>query len=675
MHTRYSLLTGVVALLANNVDAAGCNADNVLRALRGKASDAINFCQTYTLSAATAGQSYPAYISQYSTAASRVSSACTCLVAAATTAATTMSTTTTAAPSSACNADNVLRALRGSSSSAVAFCNTYTLSAATAGQSYPAYISQYSASASRISSACTCLATGATTTTSSDPWFDPSPTVTKTDNSYHEATPVGTVTGLTIPIQTGSVEDSIPPAPAKAAFHGALVGENSEKVFIAVTNMTAKPEWPLVKLDDILPGLNGASPIVCGSETITLTFSDASYYNLALKSWASQFILITSGDCGNNNEMTLFKSSIKSSGANAIVLNAVATEIKDALAGLDTGFGHLPNPTLAQNRKRNIQKRNSFTDFWSGLWGDIKDVAVSAVKYIEKIGDLTKVTTVAWHMDAVWNSANLVLFDKVDVSCSHCGLVTDADVFGQVNVDFENLSETGILLGLEFTNPELTLDVSIDIIGATSTSGEYVFASAPIFYAITIPNILDIGPLIQLVAAVELTTDTGFAWQDIGLTAQWSGLQMGYNFITKQPFLGGSLIPSVTGNKGHFGSDFGITAIQEIDLEIWAGPRAKFGVTVCNTFDASADITFKLPSLHVTGTPKDAVSCGGVAGRDICVNVATSLEVSLNADFEAGVKDIVGLGAGFTIWHQQVPGTVYSGDFLIEYPQIAPGTK
>ncbi|KAK6533812.1 hypothetical protein TWF694_002741 [Orbilia ellipsospora] len=82
------------------------------------------------------------------------------------------SSTSTAAPTAtsplACNADNLLRALRGSSSAAAGFCTTYTLSSATAGQSYPPYLASYTASTSRISSACTCLISqlGTQTTTS-----------------------------------------------------------------------------------------------------------------------------------------------------------------------------------------------------------------------------------------------------------------------------------------------------------------------------------------------------------------------------------------------------------------------------------------------------------------------------------------------------------------------------
>lgn len=55
-----------------------------------------------------------------------------------------------------CNADNCLRALRGKSVSASAFCSQYTK---TCGMATPTYASQCSGSPSRVSSACSCLVT------------------------------------------------------------------------------------------------------------------------------------------------------------------------------------------------------------------------------------------------------------------------------------------------------------------------------------------------------------------------------------------------------------------------------------------------------------------------------------------------------------------------------------
>lgn len=73
-----------------------------------------------------------------------------------------------------CNADNVLRALRSKSADATAFCSTYTLPPPN--QPLPTYVSQYPAS--RVSSACTCLATTATTLSTSTSTSASSTTVT-----------------------------------------------------------------------------------------------------------------------------------------------------------------------------------------------------------------------------------------------------------------------------------------------------------------------------------------------------------------------------------------------------------------------------------------------------------------------------------------------------------------
>ncbi|KAK6359419.1 hypothetical protein TWF696_000579 [Orbilia brochopaga] len=690
MRTQFSLLAGVVALFVSNVGASPtpkCNSDNVLRALKGKSDQASAFCSTYTLSSATSGQPYPTYISKWSTESTRISSACTCLNSgnpATTSATTTPALTTTPATTSAttpvtttrtttikCNGDNVLRALLGRPSDASAFCQTYTLSAATAGQSYPSYIAKYSTQATRISSACTCLVgpapatttTTPTTTTSSDPWHDPSPTETDTQQGYSDPTPVGTVTGVSIPIQTGTIEEGIAPAAVRSAYHGSLVGEESETVFLGVTALTAKADWPLVRLDDLLPGLTAAPQ--CGGSTISLTFIDSSHYDLAVDSWASQFLLVTSGDCGTPFELNFFQSSIQSSAANTIVLNIVETEIKDAISGLDTRFVHVPNPNVPQSRKRSIEERDLSDDFEDFINGIIGEVVGFVSKVIEYVNDLAKVTTAQWHIDTAFGS--VVLVGDISISCWECGLSTSADIFGQAKIDFENLSETGLLLGLEFTNPSMILDLIFDIDQAIHVGKSVVFAEAPIFYAIVIPNIIEIGPLIQLVGSAELTTTSGFAWSHVGFTASWSNLDFGYNFITKQPFGGGNIIPTdFHASTGSFGTDHGVTREQEIDVDIWAGPRAKFGVTLGGTIDCSADLTFKFPAVHISASPKDAAQCGGDPATDICVTLSTSLEASLNADFEAGVLDFAS--------SQQLPQTVYNGDFLIPFPEIIPGS-
>ncbi|KAK6528300.1 hypothetical protein TWF281_009544 [Arthrobotrys megalospora] len=82
---------------------------------------------------------------------------------------------TTASPTTSikCDRDNVLRALYGKGDAASSFCSSYTTAIATPGQVYPSYLTSWSATSSRISSACTCLSvsplTTSTTSTTSAP--------------------------------------------------------------------------------------------------------------------------------------------------------------------------------------------------------------------------------------------------------------------------------------------------------------------------------------------------------------------------------------------------------------------------------------------------------------------------------------------------------------------------
>ena len=59
----------------------GCKADNCLRALQARPTDASAYCTTYTTSVHTATAGFPAYIPQ-SCGPSRVSSACSCVATA-----------------------------------------------------------------------------------------------------------------------------------------------------------------------------------------------------------------------------------------------------------------------------------------------------------------------------------------------------------------------------------------------------------------------------------------------------------------------------------------------------------------------------------------------------------------------------------------------------------------
>lgn len=89
-------IAALFALAPSAALSAVCNADNVLRALRGHSAQASPFCSTYTRP--PPNQPLPTYVSTYP--ASRVSSACSCLITSSSTMSTTSSTTTSTSKTS-----------------------------------------------------------------------------------------------------------------------------------------------------------------------------------------------------------------------------------------------------------------------------------------------------------------------------------------------------------------------------------------------------------------------------------------------------------------------------------------------------------------------------------------------------------------------------------------------
>ncbi|MCJ1242118.1 hypothetical protein MMC14_010125, partial [Varicellaria rhodocarpa] len=81
-----------------------------------------------------------------------------------------------------CNADNCLNALKNHAASASAYCTSYTTSVQTATTGFPTYIPQ-TCGPSRVSSACSCLATTTTTTTTST--TTTTPTACSTPTGYY----------------------------------------------------------------------------------------------------------------------------------------------------------------------------------------------------------------------------------------------------------------------------------------------------------------------------------------------------------------------------------------------------------------------------------------------------------------------------------------------------------
>ncbi|MCJ1305718.1 hypothetical protein MMC08_008534, partial [Hypocenomyce scalaris] len=110
-----------------------------------------------------------------------------------TTAKTTSTSTTSTTSQLVCNGDNCLNALRNSQSSALAYCNTYTMGATS---TTPTWVPA-ECTPSRLSSACTCVVASPTSATSSIPavtkragagffgmQFAEATTLAKRDNGY-----------------------------------------------------------------------------------------------------------------------------------------------------------------------------------------------------------------------------------------------------------------------------------------------------------------------------------------------------------------------------------------------------------------------------------------------------------------------------------------------------------
>lgn len=132
---------------------AACNADNCLRAIRGKEPAGASFCSAIT-SAPVAEET--AWISTYSRACqgqvSRASSACSCFMATYV----PEPTETAAVEVSDCHRDNCFRGLLRADG-AYAFCETYTTAIVTQTQNLPSFASACSRVPSAVSSGCSCI--------------------------------------------------------------------------------------------------------------------------------------------------------------------------------------------------------------------------------------------------------------------------------------------------------------------------------------------------------------------------------------------------------------------------------------------------------------------------------------------------------------------------------------
>jgi hypothetical protein len=147
--------------------AQNCSPDNCLRQFSQSTAEVTPFCAAYTTALQTASTGLPPFVSQCSNEASRVSSACSCIVpsgsiptsgsSSSSIPTITSAPTTSPAPPQNCSPDNCLRQFSQSLAEVSTFCVTYTIGVVTATTGLPPFVSQCSSETSRVSSACSCI--------------------------------------------------------------------------------------------------------------------------------------------------------------------------------------------------------------------------------------------------------------------------------------------------------------------------------------------------------------------------------------------------------------------------------------------------------------------------------------------------------------------------------------
>jgi len=134
-----------------------CQPDNCLRDFI-RHPEVTGFCATYTTELNTATTGLPTLVSQCQNNPTRISSACSCVL-------TGTATSTPTPPANDCQHDNCLRYFIRHPE-ATGFCATYTTELNTATTGLPNLVSQCHFDPTRISSACSCIATGTSSPTS-----------------------------------------------------------------------------------------------------------------------------------------------------------------------------------------------------------------------------------------------------------------------------------------------------------------------------------------------------------------------------------------------------------------------------------------------------------------------------------------------------------------------------
>ncbi|KAK6515904.1 hypothetical protein TWF281_004496 [Arthrobotrys megalospora] len=576
-----------------------------------------------------------------------------------------------AAPAgNACSADNVLRHLRAAerSSKASAWCSTFTATPATAGQAYPTWLNtQYTASASRLSSACTCLngpATSDTPCLTFGSYIPPNPTSTEA-GSTSTANPLPTITGGPLPLQTAPVGDSIPPAATKNVFFGNLAEDNST-AFLAQVTYKALDDSPLVNLDDLLNGLDGFP--VCADTSITLKFTTASYRDLAVTNWSGKTItLVTAGGnyCGEESTHNFYKvSTVTGSGTTSVVLTVSKVELKDAISTLDADFGTFDiNDSTDSTLRRRVEARgfDGFVNIVKGLANDIKNGFDAAGRPTKRF------TTPRYDYNFI--GTNLFQINEngrgASITCNDCGITGGIQLFGSVSADIKNWQTVGLVVGFDLVNPTFNLNMGVGWTFEWEGSRETpIFSVIP--WSVEIPKILTIRPAAELIAAVDLSIKSAFQIREIGFQGKWSSFSVGYNLLTKLPVLTGSVVPEISFYTPRFSNNISPWGVQDARVTAWVGPRVGMDIDVLSGLaNGHADVTVQFPAVNIEAKLDSLSKCPGASGIDMCVGVHADALIRGTAKAGAGLLPVGEANVEYEIFNYNL-GTFIDKNFWID---------
>ncbi|KAK6331348.1 hypothetical protein TWF730_004429 [Orbilia blumenaviensis] len=561
-----------------------------------------------------------------------------------------------AAPAAKCTADNVLRHLRAAerSSSASVWCSTYTATPATTGQAYPTWLNaQYTASTSRLSSACTCLNSVASTTTRAPSstitfgsYVPPTPAVTSTTQPWTVKQPLPTVKALPLAVETASVSDSIPPAVIKNAVLGSL-GADNDTALVALQSFKAANDALLVNLDEFRSGLDGLP--VCGADSITLKFTTAAYRDLAVSTWSNKDIILMTGGgeyCGTEGIYNYFKiSAVAASDATGVALTVTKAEVEEVIDQIDTEFGtfNIHNHTEDTTINRKIRARGvSFNKI---------------IVEIEKLLDKTIHRFTTPEQKFSFTGTNLFQINRdamgdpnqggsAALGCTECGIEGAVRLFGSVSLSPRSKQYFGAVVGIDIVNPVFNIDLWVGWTFHYEGSHEIPLLSVVPWY-VDIENAITLTPNAQIIAATDIDVKSALQVKGVGFRGTWGTFHVGFNLLTKLPVIDGDLIPSIDFHEPIFFGGVSPWGIQDARITAWVGPRIGMDIELAfGIAKGHADVTIQFPAVNVEARLDSLDNCPGSKSNDMCVYLhadalmrgTAKADASIGGAFEAGVE-------------------------------------